>query len=105
MPALMALLATPTPFRTWLTRQSAARAVGQTQSPAQCPLATFLRAAGHDDVLVGRWEVSLQARLFPLPLWASHFVHQVDGLGSPGTAIRRREALALLPHPGGTLAA
>ncbi len=105
MPDLMALLATPAPFRAWLTRQSAALAVGKTQSPGQCPLATFLRAAGHDDVLVGRWELSLQERLFPLPLWASHFVQQVDGLGITGTAIRRRKALHLLQHPEGTLAA
>src|SRR6266571_7772127 len=88
MPDLLALLATPAPFRAWLTRQSPARASGKTPSPDQCSLATFLRAAGHDDVLGGRWEMSLQERLCPLPLWASHGVPQVEVLGGAGMAIR-----------------
>jgi arylsulfatase A-like enzyme len=105
MPDLLACLATPAPFRAWLMCQSASLAVGKTQSPDECPLARFLRAAGYDDVLVGRWELSFQERLFPLPLWASQFTHQIDMLASQGTAIRRRQALRLLQHSGVTLVA
>ena len=105
MPDLMACLATPAPFRAWLMCQSASLAVGKTQRPGECPLARFLRAAGYDDVLVGRWELSFQERLFPLPLWASQFTHQIDLLGSQGAAIRRRQALHLLQHIEVTLVA
>jgi len=103
MPALLACLATPAPFRAWLRRQSASLAVGRTQSPDECPLAQFLRAGGYEDVLVGRWEVAVRERLFLLPSWASQFTHQVDKLRSEGTAIQRRDALHLLEDTRGTL--
>jgi hypothetical protein len=105
MPDLMACLATPVPFRAWLMRQSSSLVVGMPQSPDQCPLARFLRAVGYGEVLVGRQEVSVQERLFPLPLWAVHFIHQVDVGRIKATALRRREALHFLANAGGTLVA
>lgn len=100
--AALELLATPQPFRRWLTERPLVTVVGG-EGCHRCPLARFLQNAhpdvdwrvGLDELWVGRGSGT------PLPAWARRFVRLADAFMSaraPDPYVYAHEALRLLGH-------
>jgi hypothetical protein len=99
MPHLLDLLASPAPFRAWLTAHSPTDVVGVRLGTRGCPLACFLQAQGiaepHvDDLII----YAGGSQVVTTPPWAIAFVLALDcaPLGSPQGEVEAGEALALL---------
>jgi hypothetical protein len=93
------LLATPEPFRAWLTESRAWR-IGFRGDCGACPVAEYLYTQGYQQVQVTSqfahaWtyvgELCLQ-----LPPWCDAFIRAVDHSGPRGSGILRATALRLL---------